>query len=69
MSDVTNSDRAQWAEIALATFTETVNTDREDAIADLICDLLHLARQDGLDPESQLERAKSNFTAEEKENA
>ena len=49
----TNVQRAQWAKNALAVFTaETYGGDEpdrmhpgdlEDAIADLICDLLHLA--------------------------
>jgi hypothetical protein len=50
----TNVQRAQWARAALAVFTgltyggdhpDTMHPgDLEDAVADLICDLLHLAR-------------------------
>lgn len=50
MQDVTNADRAGWALDALAGFVALtrVNTAR-DAIADLIVNLLHLARGRGLD--------------------
>jgi hypothetical protein len=49
----TNVQRAQWAKAALAVFTaktcgeepDTMHPgDLEDAVADLICDLLHFAR-------------------------
>ena len=50
----TNTQRAHWAKAALAVFTElTYGGDRpetmhpgdlEDAVADLICDLMHFAR-------------------------
>lgn len=48
---VTNADRAAWAEEALATFTDIVYDspdveDMETRIKDLIVNLLHLARRE-----------------------
>lgn len=40
-------------------------TDCPDIIADLICDLLHLARQSGLDPLDLHRRGGANFEDEE----
>ena len=50
MQDTTNADRAEWALDALTGFVAAtrVNTAR-DAVADLIANLLHLARGRGLD--------------------
>jgi hypothetical protein len=40
--DNQNEERADWANVAVAAFIGATNTDDEDAIADLICDLGHL---------------------------
>lgn len=40
--DGQNGDRAMWAENALEYFQGETGTDSEDAICDLICDLMHL---------------------------
>lgn len=46
MSEVTNADRAAWAEEAVDAFQAVCGTpDRDDAIKDLIVDLTHLARR------------------------
>lgn len=37
-----NLDRAAWAETALDAFRAETGTDREDAVCDLLCDLMHL---------------------------
>jgi hypothetical protein len=72
-NEPTNSDRAAWARRTLATFvmamggttiSELDPLDFNDAISDLICDLLHLADQNGLDPEIITGQALSNFDAE-----
>jgi hypothetical protein len=63
-----NSSRAAWAQAAVNAFMAACLTDREDAIPDLIADLLHLARCDGHDdPVALLDRARMNFEAEEQE--
>jgi hypothetical protein len=71
MSEPTNKDRAGWATMALAAFTEEtfngghpdtmVRDDLECAIADLIADLLHLAGQQGFEPQAILESANSHY--------
>ena len=58
ISDVTNADRAGWALFALGDFVgRTRVDDEEDAIQDLITNLLHLARGHGLSPERVISRA------------
>lgn len=63
--DVTNNDRAYWALKAVQEFMRQTGTDREDAVVDLICDLLHLARSDGDDPRAVIDTALMHFEAEE----
>jgi len=65
---------AQWAKEALAVFTATTlsgdhpdamnGLDLECAIGDLICDLLHYARQQAIDPRSILQQACNHFAFE-----
>jgi hypothetical protein len=67
----TNADRAQWAKDALAIFTaRTFSGDHPDtmarddlecAISDLICDLLHYARQQEFDTGSIIQQAAGHF--------
>lgn len=52
MHDVTNADRADWALTAVTNFVATTGVDTaKEAIADLIANLLHLARGRGLNIE------------------
>ena len=64
--DGMNDDRASWAEIALHAFQAATGTDREDAVSDLICDLMHLCDRDGElgDFDAQVERARGHYEAE-----
>jgi hypothetical protein len=62
---VTNRDRARWAEIALRYYQVETGSEDEDAIADLIGDLMHLARHRRLDPHEQAERGRYHFGEEE----
>jgi hypothetical protein len=74
MSEPSNEERARWANNALRVFVgttfngdnpDTMNRDDlECAIADLICDLLHLAEQKGLDAQRILERGNAHFETE-----
>src|ERR1700719_3225651 len=66
-----NDDRAQWAEAAIRHFQIHTGTDWDDAIADLLCDLMHLCdratREDGataFDFAGELERAREHYEAE-----
>lgn len=45
MPEVTNADRAAWAEEAVEAFQAVCATDDDDAIKDLIVDLCHLERR------------------------
>ncbi len=70
----TNADRALWAKHVLTAFTartfsgdhpDTMNRgDLECAISDLICDLMHYARQEGFDTGSILQQACGHFRCE-----
>ncbi len=73
-NEPTNADRARWAKNALAVFTaETYSGDEPDAmdrgdletaISDLICDLMHYARQKRFDTGSILQQACGHFGCE-----
>lgn len=68
MQDVTNADRAGWALQALTGFVDITKVDSaDDAISDLIVNLLHLARGRGLDAIALADRAKCGMTAESAE--
>lgn len=43
---ITNSDRAEWARIAIDAFRGACATDHEDAPGDLVTDILHLVRRE-----------------------
>jgi hypothetical protein len=74
MCNVTNQQRAAWAKKALATFTAEVfftetpevlhPEDLKDALSDLICDLMHLANQLGMDADAVAAQAQLNYEAE-----
>jgi hypothetical protein len=65
MQDVTNGDRAEWAMDALTGFVAAtrVNTAR-DGVADLITNLLHLARGRGLDVDLLLDQTRKLMAEE-----
>ena len=66
MSDMTQNDkRADWADKAINTFIETTGTDKEDALSDLLCDIMHWCDlYSEYDFEQQLQRAKGHYEAE-----
>jgi hypothetical protein len=68
MGDVTNEDRAGWAEVACEAFAEITGQDIEsdlpEIIGDLIANLLHLADQQGMCVEDRLENGRMHYTAE-----
>jgi len=77
LDEPTNEDRAEWAVVAAAAFAGLVyhtddfdsldEGDQEDALSDLICDLLHLAHQRGFNTTQMLERANGHFEEELRE--
>jgi len=58
-----NIDRVAWAAVALAAFQKATGTDDEDAVADLLCDLMHFCAGHA-DFARELRRACGNFEAE-----
>lgn len=56
MTEPNNHDRAEWAFRSVQKFQQLTGTDREDAIADLVADLCHLADEWGQDPIEQVRR-------------
>ena len=59
-----NDSRAEWAVYALVAFMSQTGTDRESAVTDLLCDLMHLADRDGSDFSADLERARMHYACE-----
>jgi hypothetical protein len=59
-----NDTRAEWAEQAIQAFEEATNVDREDAISDLICALMHHCNINGAEFLAELNRGAGHFQAE-----
>jgi hypothetical protein len=62
--DGKNGDRAKWAYAALQAFRAQTGVDYEDALGDLLGDLMHLADREPFDFEAALERARGHYAAE-----
>jgi hypothetical protein len=62
--DGQNADRAEWAASALRHFQCTTGTDYDDALADLLCDLMHWCDREGLSFNDALSNGTSHYTAE-----
>ena len=60
----TNDDRAAWAQEAISAFQKAVRTDDQDALKDLLCDLMHWAPRHGDDFDACLRAARSCFEEE-----
>jgi len=68
MGLINNEQRSDWAEEAVMVFAESTGMSRngelvEDlvtTVGDLICDLMHLAGSQGLDPEELMAKAYEN---------
>ena len=66
-TEPTNRNRAAWADIALGAFRDTTGADREDALSDLLCDLMHWSGRHGFNFEAELSRAQGHFEEENQE--
>jgi hypothetical protein len=67
-----NAERAERAAAALQTYIDLTHTDLEDALTDLLGDLMHLVEQDdaevyGKDFHAHLVRARGHFQEEHQE--
>jgi hypothetical protein len=59
-----NDDRAKWAAAALRQFQSATGTDLEDALADLLGDLMHWCDRNAVIFEDELSRARFHYQAE-----
>jgi len=62
--DEINDDRAEWAGKALAAFMDCTRTWEEDAVADLIADLMHWCDRNGQDFARELARGQGMYREE-----
>ena len=62
--DHMNGSRAEWAGSAVVEFQRKTGSDNEDALCDLLCDLMHWADYEGYDFEAALLRAQHHYLAE-----
>jgi hypothetical protein len=62
--DGQNNDRALWADHALRAFMAETGTDYEDALCDLLCDLMHLSDRAPFDFDAALQHARDHYLAE-----
>jgi hypothetical protein len=67
---VTNKDRAEWAAAALRHFQCATGTHSDDALPDLLCDLLHWSDRENANFQQALDTARMNYDEEcEEENS
>lgn len=59
-----NGRRADWAGLAIAAFMAATGTDLEDAMPDLLADLMHWSDRAGYDFDTALDRARDHYGAE-----
>ncbi|HEY9171364.1 MAG TPA: hypothetical protein VI136_03670 [Verrucomicrobiae bacterium] len=59
-----NASRVRWADIILEEFQSLTGSDLEDAVSDLLADLMHWCDQSGQNFEKELRRAQTHYTAE-----
>lgn len=62
--DNMNDSRAAWAGVALLAFMLETATDREDALGDLLADLMHWADRHNFDFDLALDRARCHYAEE-----
>ncbi|QDT53879.1 hypothetical protein Pan44_19050 [Caulifigura coniformis] len=59
-----NGKRAAWADLAVTAFQAATGTDEEDALGDLLADLMHWADRANYDFELAFNRAQDHYAAE-----
>jgi len=62
--DGKNDQRAFWADVAIEAFRDETGTDVCDAVADLLCDLMHWCDRNPTDFEKALSNARFHYEAE-----
>jgi hypothetical protein len=63
-AEVNNGKRAEWAAECVSKFQQLTGTDKEDAVADLVCDLMHWCSREKQDPMNEVERGIRNYICE-----
>jgi len=64
MTEPTNSLRAHWAALCLRRFMELTGCDLDDALGDLLANLMHWTGQNDLDFDIALDRARLHYETE-----
>jgi hypothetical protein len=59
-----NDNRAAWAGIAVRAFQAETGTDNENALGDLLADMMHWSDRNNYDFEAALCRARGHYEAE-----
>lgn len=59
-----NEDRSRWAETAIFEFQRQTGADLEDAVSDLLADLMHWCDRHETDFEHELQRARYHYEEE-----
>jgi hypothetical protein len=59
-----NNDRTEWAGDAVAAFMQATGTEPENALPDLLCDLMHWADRNEECFDSCLEHARNHYAEE-----
>src|SRR5690606_33063763 len=59
-----NDNRAEWAIYALEAYMSHTCADRDSAITDLLCDLMHLTDRMGPHVQVELDRARMHYSSE-----
>lgn len=59
-----NEQRAEFARQAMMTFMSATGTDAEDAVSDLLNDLMHYSDSKGYDFDAELQRARRSYVDE-----
>jgi hypothetical protein len=62
--DGKNDHRAAWAGAALATFMQVTGSEKEDALGDVLTDLMHYSDRHNYDFDAALDRARWHYEAE-----
>jgi hypothetical protein len=62
--DGMNKDRSSWADASLQAFMAITGSDLEDALGDLLADLIHWCDRNNFDFDAELDRARRHYAAE-----
>lgn len=67
MADLTNEQRAEWAYRAVQKHSQTTGSEEEEMdtqMSDLLCNMMHMADEQGLDFSEVMEQASRHYDTE-----